>query len=47
MKKSTRIIIASVITLLIAAVGFYFVLPALNPYSQEFWICVLFLIAIW
>ena len=47
MKTSTRIIIASIVTLLVAAIGFYIMLPAINPYSQEAWFCLLFLIIIW
>ncbi len=47
MKKSTRIIIATVVTLLAAAVGFYFLLPAINPHSQEFWSALVFVIVVW
>lgn len=46
-KTSIRIIIATLITLVIAAVGFYFLLPAINPYSQGFWIGLIALILIW
>ena len=45
--KSTKIILATLVTLVIAAIGFYFLLPAINPYSQEFWIYLLALILIW
>ena len=38
MKKSIRILISALITLVIAAIGYYVYLPALNIYSQEFWI---------
>ena len=38
MKKSLRIILSAVITAVIAAVGFYFMLPAINVFNQEFWI---------
>ncbi len=47
MKNSTKILIATLVTLLVAAVGFYFLLPAINPYSQETWVCLLFLIIVW
>ena len=47
MKRSIKILIASGITLLVAIVGFYFVLPAINIYSQEFWIAVLAMIIVW
>ncbi|MBR4013982.1 MAG: APC family permease, partial [Clostridia bacterium] len=38
MKKSIRILISALITLVVAAIGYYVYLPALNIYSQEFWI---------
>ena len=47
MKKSTRIIIASVITLIFAAVGFYVVLPAINVFNQEFWMYIIAAAVIW
>ncbi len=47
MKNSTKVLIATLVTLLVAAVGFYFLLPAINPYSQETWICLLVLIIVW
>ena len=47
MKTSTKILIASIVTLIVAAVGFYFLLPAINPYSQETWVCLLVLIIVW
>ncbi len=47
MKNTKKLIIATVITLLVAAVGFYILLPAINPYSQEFWVSLLFLVLIW
>ena len=47
MKRSKRIIIASVATLVIALIGFYFLLPALNVYSKDFWIGVLALVIAW
>ncbi len=46
MKKTTRILIALLITLLIGAIGFYVYLPAINVYNQEFWISLVFLIAV-
>ena len=47
MTKSKKIIIASLITLAVALIGFYFLLPALSVYSKEFWIGVLALIIVW
>ena len=38
MKKSLRIFLAVVITAVVAAVSFYFMLPAINVFNQEFWI---------
>ena len=38
MKKSIKLLIAFAITFLIAAVAFYFILPAINVYNQEFWV---------
>ncbi len=38
MKKTVRILLSAIITLIIAAVGFYVWLPAINVYNQEFWI---------
>lgn len=37
MKKSTRLILAGVITAVLAAVAFYVTLPAINVCNQEFW----------
>ena len=42
MKKTTRIAISAVIALVVAAIGFYVYLPALNVYNQEFWISLTF-----
>lgn len=38
MKKSTRIIISAVATLVIAGIWYYFAIPALNVHSKELWI---------
>lgn len=38
MKKSTKIIISSVATLVIAGIWYYFALPALNVHSKDLWI---------
>ncbi len=38
MNKTTRHIISAIITLVIAAIGFYVSVPALNIHSEEFWI---------
>lgn len=37
MKKATRLILAGVITLILVAVAFYFLLPAINVCNHEFW----------
>ncbi len=47
MKKSTRIIIASIITFIFAAVGFYVVLPAINVFNQELWMYIIAAAVIW
>lgn len=47
MKNAKKIIIATVVTLIVAALGFYFLLPAINPYAQEFWVCLFFLALVW
>ncbi|MBE6536106.1 MAG: hypothetical protein E7677_05745 [Ruminococcaceae bacterium] len=47
MKKSTRIIIASIITFIFAAVGFYVVLPAINVFNQELWMYIIAATIIW
>lgn len=38
MKRSMRVIISLIVTAVIAALGFYVTVPALNVYSEEFWI---------
>ena len=47
MKKSKKILIASLVTLAVALIGFYLLLPAISIYSKDFWISVLVLIAVW
>lgn len=47
MKKSSRMIIASVITVIFAAVGFYVVLPAINIFNQELWMYIIAAAVIW
>ncbi len=47
MKRSTKVLIASLATLVIGFIGFYFLLPALNVYSKDFWIGVLALVIVW
>lgn len=42
MKKTTRIIISSIVTLVLAAIGYYLYLPALNVYSQNLWVALAF-----
>lgn len=38
MKRSMRVIISLIVTAVIAAIGFYVTVPAINVYSEEFWI---------
>ena len=40
MKKSTRTIISLLVTLVIAALMFYFLVPAINVYNQEMWVLI-------
>ena len=47
MKKGTKIIIASLITLIIAAIGFYVLLPAINVFNQELWTYIIMIAVIW
>ncbi len=47
MKKTTRLILAAVLTAAVAAVAYYVVLPPLNIYSKDFWISLLFVILIY
>lgn len=47
MKKSTKIIVATLITMVLAVIGFYFTIPALNVYNQELWMYVIMLILAW
>ncbi len=47
MKKTTRLILAAVMTAIVVAVAYYVVLPPLNIYSKEFWISLLFVIVIY
>ncbi len=46
MKKITRIVIAALITIIVAAIGFYIVLPPLNIYSQELYISLIFVMIV-
>ena len=47
MKKSTRIIVAALITLIIAAIAYYIVLPPANIASPEFWISLTFVTVVY
>ena len=47
MTKITRHIISAAITAIIAAIGFYVSLPALNIHSEEFWISLVFLVIVY
>ena len=47
MKKTTRLILSGVITLIIAALAFYLTLPALNVCNQEFWSFITFMTLIY
>ena len=46
-RKGISILLATAITLVIAALGFYFILPAINVHSQEFWILLTALVILW
>ena len=47
MNKTTRHIISAIITIVIAALGFYVALPAINLHSEEFWASLIFVIVIY
>ncbi len=47
MKLYLRIILASAVTLLVGAVGFYFTLPAINLHSEGFWMAVFAMCIVW
>ena len=47
MKRSTKLIIATIATLVIAIVGFYILLPAINVFNQEMWTLLIAVILIW
>lgn len=47
MKRSTKLIIATIATLVIAIVGFYVLLPAINVFNQEMWTLLIAVILIW
>ena len=44
MKKSIRIIVSAILTVVAGAVAYYFTLPALNVFSQDLWVFILFLV---
>ena len=46
MKKTVRVLISAVITVIAAAVLFYVSLPAINIYSQDFWMTLVLLFLI-
>lgn len=46
-KKSTCFILAAVVTLVIAAIGYYVVLPPINVASPEFWISLTFVVVVY
>ena len=46
MKKASKFILAGVLTLIVAAVLFYIFLPAINVYSQEFWVFLTFTVIV-
>ena len=39
-KKSMRVLISLIVTLVVAALYFYFALPAINVYSEAFWVFI-------
>ena len=47
MKKTTKFLIAALITALISAVAYYIMLPPINVYSQTFWVSVIFVVAVY
>lgn len=47
MSTSAKFLWASVITLIVAAIGFYFLVPAINIYSESFWTLLVFLVLVW
>ena len=47
MKKITRIAIAALITLVVAAIGFYVYVPAINFHSEEFWLSLVFMTVVY
>lgn len=46
MKRTKKILLSLLITLVIGFIAFYFTLPAINPRSEEFWIFTLALIVV-
>ncbi len=46
MKKTTRILISALLAAIVAAVLFYVSLPAINIYSQDFWMTLVLLVLI-
>ena len=46
MKKSVRILLSTIITLVVAAVLYYLWLPAINVYNQEFWMFIIVIVAL-
>lgn len=46
MNKQKRILLSALITVVIAAVGYYFVLPPINIYAQAFWVSIAFVVLV-
>ena len=46
MNKQKRILLSSLITVVISAVAYYFVLPPINIYAQTFWISLAFVVLV-
>ena len=46
MKTSTRVLLALLATALVAALGFYVIVPAINVYNEEFWVLLAMLAGI-
>ena len=46
MNKQKRFLLSALITVVIAAVAYYFVLPPLNIYAQAFWISIAFVVLV-
>ncbi len=46
MEKKKRLILSALITLVVAAIGYYVVLPPINVFAQEFWVALAFVVLV-